>query len=336
MNLARVTSLAAGSLLLWRVLEREGLEARAIFLEAGLNPDAVRDPHARYAVTQVIRLWELAIEATGDPGLGLKLAQHWHPSALQALGFAWMASRSLRDAFNRLARYWHVVVHLDLLTAVETEEGLVVSVYQPPEVLADLHAVYDSYLAVLVAMCRAIAGADLNPRRVRLQHAQPPHSGEYFELFRCPVEFGAKTNALVIGAETLDLELPTSNAEIARVSDEIIVGYLAGLDKGDVVYQVRARLLELLPSGCCSSADVARALNMSPRTLQRRLRAAGTSFNELVLDTRSELAKQYVGESHRTISEVAYSLGFSEVSNFSRAFRRWTGVSPSQYRSAAP
>jgi AraC-like DNA-binding protein len=115
-------------------------------------------------------------------------------------------------------------------------------------------------------------------------------------------------------------------------SDQLMADYLARLDRDDVIAQVRRKLLACFPAGVPTQATVARALGMSSRTLHRRLADAATSFEKLLDDTRRELAVEYLRRSDYSVGEVAYLLGFAETSSFNRAFRRWTGRSPSEFR----
>ena len=111
--------------------------------------------------------------------------------------------------------------------------------------------------------------------------------------------------------------------------------YLARFDHDSIAMRVRATIIERLPDGTPSQGNIAELLHVSMRSLQRRLNNENTNFKELLEGTRHELALQYIREPHRTIGEITYLLGFSEPSNFSRAFRRWTGMSPAEYRESA-
>ena len=332
MKPVQATWLATIKLMSWRALDRYGVNADDVFRQAGLDPAAVSDPDARYPVGPANRLWKLAVAATGDPCFGLKLAQHWHPSNLHALGFAWMASHSLRDAFERLDRYWHVVLHSDGLRFEEAGSEFKVIARDVPDPIDGFETLYDAYLAVLITMCRALAGAELTPTRVALRRSTPSSTGEYFTVFRCPVEFNAGENSITLPLGALDAPLPTANPAVAHASDKLVMEYLSQLERDQVGLRVRAKLVENLPSGHYTAAEMASELHLSARTLQRRLRAEGTNFNALVEQTRRDLAKHFMRETRRSVGDVAYSLGFSEVSNFSRAFKRWTGVTPTEYR----
>jgi AraC-like DNA-binding protein len=122
--------------------------------------------------------------------------------------------------------------------------------------------------------------------------------------------------------------LPTANPVLLRVNEQVLTDYLARLERSEVTVQVQAKLIQLLPSGEVDESSIARALNLSLRSMQRKLKARGVSFRKLLDDTRRQLAEQYLKDSTLSVSEIAYLLGFAEVSSFSRAFRRWTGHAP--------
>ncbi|MDX1486779.1 MAG: helix-turn-helix transcriptional regulator, partial [Acidiferrobacterales bacterium] len=147
-----------------------------------------------------------------------------------------------------------------------------------------------------------------------------------------PMDFLAPENAVYFDSKALLTPLPTANAELARANDKVITDYLARFERGSVRRQVEMKLLEQLSSGHASQASVASALHMSLRTLQRRLRAEGTSYKELLEQTRRDLAARYMKESYLSVGEVTFLLGFSEPANFARAFKRWHGVTPTEYR----
>jgi AraC-like DNA-binding protein len=146
------------------------------------------------------------------------------------------------------------------------------------------------------------------------------------------VEFAAPLNAVYFDATQLEQALPSANPELARANDRVVIDYLNRFDRETLSMQVRARLIDLLPSGQPNQAQVAKSLHMSVRNLQRRLQGEGSSFKQLLEETRRELAAQYIRQMHRPIGEITYLLGFSEPSNFTRAFRRWTGRTPMEFR----
>lgn len=327
--------LASSTLVVWKALESYGCDSEALFAQAGLDPAHLHDPNARYEYEHVRKLWELAVETTGDPCFSLTAAQFWHPSHFHALGFSWLASASLEDALQRLMRYFRIVTtDPEQLSLEETDEGFEFIVDTSVVQYRGLDEEYDLFFAIVVDACRVSFPEKFSPLRVSLQREAPSCADRFEEFFQAPVTFSAAQNILVFRKEDLTTRLPTGNAELARTNDQVIRHYLSYLDRSDVVMQVKTSLIDQLPSGQVNEESVADALNMSMRTLQRKLHEEGVTYKQLLDETRHELAMQYIHESRSSVSEIAYLLGFSEVSNFSRAFKRWTGASPTEFRLA--
>jgi AraC-like DNA-binding protein len=328
------TALASSHMLLWKAAESYGLDPAALFREAGLDPEKIKDAEARYDEEASMRLLELVSVASGDPCFGLRVGTFWHPSSLHGLGFAWMASASLQESLERLVRYFRILIVGERLQLEQAREGFRLSIETPMEYPRAPDLLYDLMLTAVVHMCRLSAGEDFNPLRVLLRRPEPSCAEQYTEYFRAPVEFEAGRDALLLPGDALTAPLPTANLEIAHASEKVIQSYLAGLDRTEIAVQVTAKLVDMLPSGEASEQAVADALHMSLRSLQRKLKAEGASYKTLLDSTRRDLAVQYVRSSRMSINEITYLLGFSEPGNFSRAFKRWTGNSPSEYRAA--
>jgi len=326
------TTVASWAAVIWRALETRGIAPAPVFERAGVDSAHLQDAGARLPLSAMTRLWDAAVEASSDPCFGLSAGRHVHPTTFHALGYAWLASRSLREALDRFVRFTRLVsTAMTLRTvAVGAELELVLEAAgggQPVSLAAA-----DASVAAVVMMCRTNYGETFRPLRVRLQRPPPPCEPQFAAFFAAPIAYGAPDNALVFAAADLDRALPTANAELARAADEVILRYLARFDREDVATQARMKLMDLLPSGRVSARHVADALHLSTRSLQRKLAAHGTSLARLLEDTRRELAGQYVRNSRLSVGEITYLLGFSEPASFTRAFRRWYGVSPSAFR----
>lgn len=328
------TSLTSTVLLMWQTLQARGLDADAIFRTAGLDPKLLSDPNARYADQAVDKLWELVNITLKDPCIGLEVARHYHPTTLHALGFSWMASATLQQAFERLIRYACFITDRKEYRFIETDEDFRFEIH--PGVGDNSNCVEDNdaSFAVLLEMCRSIYGTDFNPLHIEFARPEPPQPcmGEFHELFRAPLTFNAPAYVMHFDKAMLQQELPTANAELARANDAIVTEYLSRLHDSDIVLQVKRKLTEQLPSGKASQESIAQSLGLSARGLQRRLGAVDKNYLDILTETRHGLAIEHLCQSSLSLGEIAYLLGFGEVSNFSRAFKRWTGLSPSEYR----
>jgi len=184
-------------------------------------------------------------------------------------------------------------------------------------------------------LCRLTLGEYVSPFRIECMRPPPSNPDRYVALMGAPVEFQAAVNRVRYVRSDIVEQLASANPELARVNDEQAETYLASFTRVSVSRTVVSKIIERLPDGPPAQQDIADAMHVSSRTLQRKLKEEGTSFLDLVQDARLSLARKYLAQPQRSVIEIAYLLGFSEPSTFSRAFKRWTGKAPAQYRAAA-
>jgi len=328
------TSLAKVGKLVWHLLEEYGQDPESLFLEAGIDPKLIDKPDARVDIESANKLWSRASELIDDPCFGLRAAKHWHPSHFGALGYAWLTSSSLRTAFSRFDRYVHTVSEFVDFQLEDTNKGFVVTLIPKPT-MQNIPARIDAILAIFIKMCRINVDEELNPSLVTFTHKEFPCSGEYYAFFRSPVQFGAATNSFTFPSAIIDQQLDGANPQLAHLNDQVMISTLASLNRNNIEQRVKAVIIEQLPSGNISQEMVADALHISVRNLQRKLKNIDTSFRELLDEIRRDLAQQYVTSSDVNLSEVTFLLGFSESSTFSRAYKRWHGVTPSEVRKSS-
>lgn len=328
-----MTTISSWALMIAKAIDSCGLDSRNVFRQAGLDPEMMHDANARYSFHGMSQLWKLSAELTGDPCIGLKAAQYWHPTSLHALGYSWLASETLNKALQRTVKYVHLITVPYELTLLEKgDEVRLVFLDKASPRSADEET--DSGMAVVVGMCRTCYGDDFRPLHLTMTREEPECAKDFDDFFRSPITYRAAENSISFARADLDKRLPSANADLALASDLVVADYLARLDRSNVVAQVMKKIIEQLPSGELTEHSIAQSLNMSLRSLQRKLSDDGVSYKALLEQARRELAIQYMDSSRYTINEATYLLGFSEPSNFSRAFKRWTGQSPSSYRSA--
>jgi AraC-like DNA-binding protein len=318
----------------WNLLELYGIAPEPLFREMSMDPELMKRPGGRYRLDSIDNLWRRASKIIDDPCFGLKAAELWHPSTFGALGYAMLASNTLRTALERVDRYHRFLSDERFIKLNETEAGLTFTLISSHE-KRDIPARNDAILAVTMSMCRSNYIEDLAPVSVTLTHPKPSCSARFYEYFRSPVAFGAPANSLTLPVEAVDKSLPGSNPQLAELNDQVMIEYLAQLGQDRITQKVKAVIIDQLPSGNVTDENVARALYMSSRKLQRQLQSAGTTFNTLLNEIRQDLAQQYLRDQDTSMTEIAFLLGFSESSAFSRAFKRWMGVTPSEYRKAS-
>jgi AraC-like DNA-binding protein len=316
-----------------RVLARYGVDGEALDREAGFDPEVIEDNDRLLSLDRSTRFWQRAVEETGRPCIGFEVGTAVVPTNLHVLGYAWLASLTLKRALLRLQRY-HRVFDSAFTPQVIEKDGIV-------EVTVTYHELIppplrDGVAAMVVALCRAIDDDTFAPLAISFANEGPPCREAAENFFRCPMSYDAGVDKLDFDLTHADRLLPRGNPTMARVSDELVQDQLAALDERDVAARARSLISHHLPEGEPNRASIAQLLNLSERTFSRRLAALDTSFRDLVDDVRQHLASTYIHEPNRSVIEIAFLLGFSDPSNFARAFRRWNGQSPSDYRDALP
>ncbi len=326
-----LTHLAPSTTLMWEYLKSCGHDPAPLFREAGIDPDLINKPDARLKVTNVDHLWHLAAERLDDPCFGVKMAPHWHPSRMGALGYAWLVSTSLRTAIDRLVRYMHVVSEAIDLKTSNTPRGLTISLQIDPSV-NKLPQQETVPLAILMHMCRYNYGEELTAVNVSLAREEPDCSRIISDFFKSPVTYNAKTSSITFAVKNVDKKLVTANRKLALMHDDLLMRYLIEIKKGDFIEQIKSIIIDNLPDGHVTDQLVAKELNLSERSLQRKLKEKGTTFRTVLDEVRKMIAIQYIKDPANRMSDITFLIGFSEQSAFSRAFKKWTGISPLKYR----
>ena len=319
---------------IFEVLGDYGVDARALFARAGVALPVLGGPESRLSFQELESLVGHAVRATRDEAFGLRFGERIHPTSFHALGLALLSSNSIRAFCQRLARYYSFITTNERIELHEAGDGLEIRLIAQEDVRKSriFPVLMQGSFSTYVEWLRAMHRRDYAPLRVAFSFPEPRSLKPYQAFFRAPLRFGAPLDAIAIAHADLDLTLPAANAELARMHDEVVVRALAKLDERDLVRRVHAKIIQLLPSGRCSKPAIAHSLNMSVRTLHNRLAAEGVSYQKILVDIRRELAEQYIEQRSLSVTEIAYTLGFSDCSNFSRAFQRWTGCSPTAFR----
>jgi AraC-like DNA-binding protein len=326
------STLASWTRALRRQLDALGLDSAALCREAGLDPALLDDANARYPLHATTRLWQLAVAASGDPTLGLHTSRHVAPTTFHALGMAVMASGTLREVFERIVRYHQVVSDALELELRELGDVCELHLRVPPGASPPAPEAIDAFAAIYVRTCRNRLGRDYAPLAVYLRRPPPADTRPWQEVFRAPVHFAAAEDVLCFACADLDRPLDDGNPELAAHNEAVLRKRLEALQPDTVARRLRRALEQCLPNGEPSAEALAHGLHLSLRSLQRHLSDEGSSYEQVLADTRRDLALDHLREADCSISEVAYLLGFADSSSFSRAFKRWTGQSPSQYR----
>ncbi|WP_431823808.1 AraC family transcriptional regulator [Burkholderia sp. F1] len=322
--------IAGYALAIARALEHNGVDARRVLRAVGLTETVSNDPLQRLSSTQVTALYRACVEVTHDPYFGLTVGRFIHASNIHAVGYALMASRTLLDFCLRLERYFAIVSQSAAVRVERNAQEVALRFGHQTNLCGETE---DAFTAFLLRFMRLLYRQDFSPLRVELHHACPSEGPKpYTQAFGVAPTFGHNESALIFSAAAVEDPLSGACAELAQYNDKIATEYLARLDHADLTARVRAKIIKMLPAGDCTRRKLAQELCMSQATLQLKLAQRGTSFQDLLSETRRELALGYLAQRSLSVTEITFLLGFTDTSNFARAFKRWTGTSPTFYR----
>ncbi len=311
----------------------EGVDVDALLRDAGFDAGVLNDPQRRYSIDEVSLLWEMAVERSGKTTLGLSKELAATYGKLGVVGHAMMSSPTLLAALERFARYLNVVSNAATFVLTAAPEGHWFEFgHEGGERPVPRQRVEFGVLTML-SFCNWITGRDFNALAVEFVDPAPADSSVHEAVFGCPVRFGQAANRALLRQADLALPLSARDPAIAALHDRLIEDELEKLS-ADAPTSWRVR--QILAARLCGAEprreQIAAALNIGDRTLQRRLHAEGTTFQQLLDDTRRELAQRYLRTRRTSLRNVAELLGFEDQSNLFRACKRWFGESPGRYR----
>ncbi len=323
----------AAEKIIWSAVQR-GVEANDLYHSVKLDPAVLDDPDNRIPFAQLVDLYEKAAELTGDNDFGLHVAENVNLTVFGILGYTVANSSTLGDALARASRYNSIWTDGSAFTLDSTAKPPFLTYSYLDRSISQRRQDTEMTFAMVTVHCRRIANPEFSPVAVEFQHDAPADLSEHRRIFCCPIRFGAPLNRLYFDSTNLSFPIERADPGLCALLDRHAEELLAKYPPRDsLVGQVRNIIANEFKRGNPSLENVASQLGVTSRTLQRKLHEAGTSHNELLHEMRRQLAMDYLREPDMAICEVAYLLGFSESSSFHRAFKRWTGRTPKEFRS---
>ena len=315
----------------FEVAEHLGLNPQPLLAAAGLTRAQLQDPEQHIPATAAIELLEDSARASACITFGLRMAESRELADFGAVSLLLAHQRTLRDALKAVVRYDHLLNEA-LAISVEDAGATVILreeiVTQPP---VQSRQGIELAIGVLFRLCAALLGSAWRPLSVNFTHDAPTDLAIHKRLFRCKLYFGAEFNGIVCPAHSLDRLSPTADAALADYAERFLAS-LPDKSEHSVVMDARKSIFLLLPVGRAGIDQVAQALGMNVRTLQRRLEESGTVFSELVNEVRRELVLRYMANTRYSLGRVAELLGYSAPGSFTRWFTAQFGCAPARWR----
>jgi AraC-like DNA-binding protein len=312
---------------------RLGLDTARILEAARLDPAAIQDPDARIPIEQVDAIWQMAYELSGDPNLALHAIEVLPFGAYRVIDLLASSAPTVGAALAKVSDYFPLINEVVRLPFAVGEREVTYAVEAPARPSAITRPYAEYTLAAVFLRTRIATSQRFRLARVEFSHPRPPDVSEHERIFDCRVVFGAGNCQMVIPREAWEMPRTGSDPVLFSVLDTHARMLLDRLPSpAGTVGRVREAIEAELRGGSPGLPSIARRLAMSPRTLQRRLSDEGVVFNELLDEMRFRAARSYLAQPDIAGTEVAYLLGFAEQSSFNRAFKRWSGQTPTEYR----
>ncbi len=317
--------------------ERQGLPAAGLFRDQGLEPALLDERDARLPYAEFQALLERAATRLKDPCLGLHVGAQAQPGYYGPYGFTLMTCRSAQELLVRSVRYSFLVCDAYRIEVVrKAQEGIRYWRSNLPGGAAHGRLHEQLNAAAWLTMARWVtAQPRLSLRWISFRHSVPDDVREYEAMFRCPLRFGAQETSLGFDLSHLDLPLTQADPEVSRMMEAVcqrLEQRLGSSLEPPWFAACRQAIVDALGSGEPEPAKVAATAGLGLAELRQRLAARRTSFRKLVGELQRELALSYLQDPSLSLIDIACLTGFSEQSAFQRAFKRWTGRTPGEYR----
>lgn len=326
------TTLASWLLPITKALSRCSANTEALLEQVGLDLSEVQaNPDMRIPISKMSLLWTLVEQVTSNPAFGLEVGKQVNPLHFRALGMLMMTSSSIAETFDKIADYYSLISNSVGVDIIRTPEKMGLKI--TPLESVEVHPMaIDAFFSSVITLCDSIIHSDTYIDSLLLDRVAPINQNEWKARFRCAVKFDSDFNCLWMKRSVLERFSALQDPKMAMHSESLVQDYLSTMHSGIWREKVSRAIHSDILQGEPSLAEIADRLNLSERSLSRKLKEEGTTFRALVKDKRKELAAFYLLKSDISVTELAFKIGFSDVSNFNRACQRWFGCSPSEYR----
>ncbi len=308
------------------------LDVPSLFAAAGIDPGLLDKPQARFTADRVTRLWELAVARSGNQALGLDRELASKHVNFDVVGYAMLSSPDLRTGLDDLARFLALISDAATFALQPDARGAWLVLGHTGNTLRVPRQRQEYGLLALLMLCCWLTRREVRPLAAEFIFPDPVDWRPYRLAFECPLRFGQPATRLLLAAADLAAPIPSRNPSMHVLHERVMQERLASLGNARTSYRVSEEIIRCLHRGEPRREDVANSLALADRTLQRRLSAEKTSFQQLLDEARRELARKYLADEHYALGRIADLLGFADQSNLFRACKRWFGLPPGQYR----
>ena len=317
-----------------RGLAELGHEPEQIFNSVGLKISTENDPTTRLSIHELVALGKACEQRTGDPGIGHKLYSRIQLAYLDSFGISLLYSSDLLEFIRRFKTYLPYALSRAAIDIFEGSDGYYIFCnWNLGLNVEDQQRISEWFSCAFVSMCTEALGKRLVVDKVLLETEPSRAMQEVLENHALDIVHGQDQYGFVLSKSSVSQRLPLANPQMAQAAEELTLQYLEAIEADDIALRVERKIVEGLTDGDFTKESIANSLGISVSSLHERLSHEQTSYSDLLESIRKRRALQYIRSDSLRISQIAYSLGFQNPSNFSRAFKTWTGMTPGEYRS---
>lgn len=311
-------------------LRNLNVDADEVLRRSGLDPEKLYQPNLRTKFSAQPRFWNAAVELSGDPCIGLHLGENMPVYKGQILEYLLLSSETFGEGLKRVLNYQRLIsdaMHGDL---TESPQACLTNYFSGQQ-YATPHLA-EAIVVSLIRFLQSVTEGKFKPDKIVFTHSPNTHIGEYQRIFQCDVEFNAKAFKLFFPNAMLHYRSLYAEPELLTMHVQSADQHIELLKQQDLIADIRSQIGALLENGSITLKTISSRLDLSPRQLRHQLNLAGTSLQRIINQHRKSLSKRLLSQTDEAINEIVYLTGFSEPSTFYRAFKRWEGITPIEYR----
>lgn len=318
--------------LAFQALVKAKVDIPLLLSKLGIDESYLQAAHLRTPHDAQPFFWSVLEEQTADPDIGLHLGQHLPVFKGQVIEYLFLSSPTFGDGLRRALSYQRLISDAADSNLVVEDDSCFLQVITASGGAKRIRHFNECFSQGMIAFFKSITDDAFVPTRLEFDHQAPENVDEVKRVFGCDVTFGCAENRLYFDTALLEHRSPHAEPELLALHEQFASEQVARIEKEDVVVQVNRVIAELLDSGEVTLETVAERLAIKPRSLRTKLSDIDTNFNQLLTDFRYNLSRRLLAKTSETIDEIVYLTGFSEPSTFYRAFKRWSGMTPIEYR----
>ena len=317
--------------LAYQAMQDLGIDTAVVLQRIGLKHEQLDEKDLRTPHSAQNLFWTVIEEVSNDRDIGLHLGEKIPVFKGQVLEYLFLSSETFGEGLKRALNYQRLLSDAVNATLEEDDIGLYVGNIS---FTGGFRHLTECVVIAVIKFFNYVTEGAFQPLEIHFEHAMGDNAAEYKRVFPCPVKFEQAGNRIYFTPESLKVPSSHAQPELLKLHEQLANEHVAKLEKQDFIDQVNRLIGELLESGNANLETVAERLGIKPRSLRTRLAEVDTNFNQLLADYRCNLAKKLLARTDESIDEIVYLTGFSEPSTFYRAFKRWVGSTPVEYRKA--